>query len=205
MKVGPKYKICRRLGSDVFGQCQTQKFQLAKSKKQGPQRTFRKSRTEYGIQLLEKQKVRYSYYINEKQLSNYVKKARNQKETTPTQSLFASLESRLDNVVFRSGFANTRAFARQIVSHGHIHVNGRKVTVPSYKLKVGDVVSIRPESKENHIFAGLGEKTKDVATPTWFSYDKKKGEVAIKGTPAQEGAQDETLDLATVIEFYSRV
>lgn len=206
MKIGPKYKICRRLGSDVFDQCQTQKFQIAKSKKQGAKKTFsRRSRTEFGAQLLEKQKVRFSYYINEKQLSNYVKKARTQKATAPVNALFASLESRLDNVVYRVGFAKTRAFARQVVSHGHIMVNGRKVTVPSYQLKPGDVVSIRPQSKENHIFASLKENTKEITTPSWFSYDPKKAEITIKNTPAVEGAQDQMLDLATVIEFYSRV
>jgi len=205
MKIGPKYKICKRLGSEVFSQCQTQKFQIAKSKKQGAKKISRKPRTEYGTQLIEKQKVRYSYYISEKQLSNYVKKARVQKGTVPTQALFSSLESRLDNVVYRAGFASTRGFARQIVSHGHIFVNGKRTTVPSYQLKAGDVVSIRPESKKNHIFTGLKENIKNNIYPSWFSYDEKNEEVTIKEVPALSSAQDGGLDLATVVEFYSRV
>jgi small subunit ribosomal protein S4 len=205
MKVGPKYKICRRLGDNVFAQCQTQKFRIARSKKQGTKKFSRKPRTEYGTQLLEKQKVRYSYYINEKQLSNYVKKARGTKKTPPTDTLYELLESRLDNIVYRAGFIPTRSFARQIVSHGHVLVNGKRVTIPSYHVKSGDVVSIRPESRGNHIFSTLNEKLKDVIIPNWFILDKKKGEVTIKAKPSKEGVGNESLDFSSVMEFYSRV
>lgn len=205
MKVGPKYKICRRLGDDVFAQCQTQKFQIAKGKKQAGKKFTRGPRTEYGKQLLEKQKVRYSYYINEKQLSNYVKAAREKKGADAIKILFESLESRLDTVIFRARLVGTRAFARQIASHGHMCVNGRRVNVPSYALKKGDVISVREGSAKNKIFEDLEKSIKDAKLPDHLTYDPKKKEIKITGTPNYETRQDVTLDFGTVIEFYSRV
>ena len=143
MKIGPKYKICRRLGAQVFEKCQTPKFVAAESNKKGGKGKRGKAATNFAIQLLEKQKVRFSYGVSEKQFYNYVKKALVVKKGAPTEKLSESLERRLDNVVYRLGLANSRALARQMVAHGHFVVKGKRVTVPSYNTSVGDVISIR--------------------------------------------------------------
>src|SRR3989344_4390397 len=132
MIIGPRYKICKRLGSGVFEKCQTQKFQLSEARRGAKRRTGRKPRTlsDFGRQLLEKQKVRYAYGVPERQLARYTREA---VEGTgdPTVSLLSRLETRLDNVVYRLGLAPTRLAARQLVSHGHIAVGERRVTIPS--------------------------------------------------------------------------
>ena len=132
MIIGPKYKICRRLGSGVFDQCQSQKFMLSEAKKtkvakKGP----RKQVSEYGQQLNEKQKIRFSYGISEKQLGNYVEEATSSKGSVASEKLFELLETRLDNTIYRLGLASTRRLARQMASHGHFLVNGTKTNVPS--------------------------------------------------------------------------
>jgi len=204
MKTGPKYKIARRLGDgNIFSKTQGPKFALSESKKAGNKKRGGRprGRSEYGNQLLEKQKVKYTYGISEKQLSNYVKNSRANKALNPTLDLHKQIEQRLDNVVYRIGLVSTRPFARQVVSHGHIHVNGRKVTIPSYKLRKGDVISIRPGSKDNAIFSE-GDKEK-VKTPSWIKYNEKKGEAEISDVPSPE--LDPSLNFGAVIEFYSRV
>src|SRR5271156_1843234 len=123
MQVGPKYKICKRLGASVFEKCQTQKFQLAEAR--APRRTSRPKRgggSDFGAQLLEKQKARFTYGLTESQFSRYVHEAMEKKGSESTTGLMVRLESRLDNVVFRAGFVKTRRAARQLVSHGHIMV-----------------------------------------------------------------------------------
>lgn len=206
MKIGPKYKICRRLGDRVFSKCQTTKFTVSGTNrgKQGKKR--RGTLSEYGSQLLEKQKARYTYGISEKQFANYVKGARgkNNPETNPSQELYQSLESRLDNIVFRAGLANSRSFARQMVSHGHIMVNGRRVTIPSYKIRVGDKFSVRPQSKDKKLFQFFEESKKDYTQPAWMVFDADKMEGEIKNLPAlQEDLS--SLNFRSILEFYSRV
>src|SRR3989344_3371850 len=128
----PKFKICRRLGSGVYDKCQTTKFST--SSKGGMASGKRpKAPSEYGAQLIEKQKIRFSYGISERQLSNYVKKASLMKGAG-AEKLYEELESRLDNVIYRMGLASTRRAARQMVSHGHFIVNDKKVTIPSYEV-----------------------------------------------------------------------
>ena len=131
-----KYKLCRRLGAGIYEKCQTQKFAKSepmtkKGKKPGGRRS------DYGNQLIEKQKVRFMYGVREKQFGNYVDYAMEhaKKGTAPAELLFRQLEERLDNAVYRLGFAHTRALARQMVSHGHFTVNGKKLTIPSYSVK----------------------------------------------------------------------
>lgn len=202
MKVGPKFKIARRLGAPVFEKTQTQKFSLGEPKRgRAPGRGG--PRSDYGKQMLEKQKARYYYLLSEKQFSNYVKAALAKKDAKSVPSLYEALESRLDNAVLRMGFAQTRPFARQMVSHGHVLVNGKRVTIPSFKLSEGDVVSIRKESQNKAMFAGLDERQKNVTVPSWikFDYDKKVG--AIQGKPNVQNA-DLLFDLNAVFEFYSR-
>ena len=206
MRTGPKYKICKRLGSSVFEKCQTQKFMLSeerrvKSKGRGGRRP--RSLSDYGRQLLEKQKVRYTYGLSEKQLSRYVKEATEHKGHDPIQTLLASLESRLDNAIYRIGLANTRALARQIVSHGHILVNKRKVTIPSYVVKEGDVIAIREGSREKILFQNLDERLKDYQSISWITFDLQKKEGEVKTAPHVD-PKESVFDVGTVLEYYSR-
>jgi len=202
-KIGPKYKICRRLGSDVFEKCQTQKYMLSESRKAKSIRRGKRPKilTDYGRQLLEKQKVRFTYGLSEKQFKNLVKEATDKKGEEPTNLLFQSLEKRLDNVIYRIGLAGTRRMARQMVSHGHILVNSRKITVPSYQVKAGDKISIRVGSKDKNLFSSIEDN--DSSAPSWIRFDLKKLEGSILGEP-QMGAKEGNLDLNTVVEFYSK-
>jgi small subunit ribosomal protein S4 len=200
MKTGPKYKICRRLGAQVFEKCQTPKFVAAESNKKG-KKGGRKAATNFAIQLLEKQKVRFSYGVSEKQFYNYVKKALVVKKGAPTEKLSESLERRLDNVVYRLGLANSRALARQMVAHGHFVVKGKRVTVPSYNTSVGDVISIREGSRNKVLFQNLETRLKNYTSPNWLSFDIAKGEAVVKALPNQP---ESYLDYNAVIEFYSR-
>src|ERR1035437_4743315 len=142
----PKFKICRRLGPGVYDKCQTSKF-TPSAKFSGPGARRPKAPSEYGAALIEKQKVRFSYGITERQLSNYVKKATHIKGAGTSEKFFEELESRLDNIVYRMGLAPSRRGARQMVSHGHFIVGNHKVTVPSYAVKIGDVIKVREGSK----------------------------------------------------------
>ncbi len=193
----PKFKIARRLGAGVFDKTQTPKFNMAKGI--GTKRP--KALSEYGTQFLEKQKVRFSYGITEKQLSNYVKEASKLKGAGTVEKFFEELESRLDNVVYRMGLAPSRRGARQMVSHGHFVINGKRTTVPSYKTKQGDVFVVREGSKGKKIFSNLAEKMKDYTAPTWVSFniDKMEGKVLAKPKNAET-----FIDFNAVLEFYSR-
>lgn len=202
MKIGPKYKIARRLGASVFEKTQTAKFALrAERKGRGAGRP--KSKTNFGIQLLEKQRVRFTYCLSEKQFSKYVGQVIEKKGVNPAEMLYALLERRLDNVVLKAGFAATRLAARQLVSHGHITVNGTKMTIPSYQVKTGDIVAIREGSKQKTVFADLDERMKDITAPNWLSVHQAKKEITVTGTPAYVGT-DHPFDLQTVIQFYKR-
>ncbi len=197
---GPKYKLCRRLGSHVFEKCQTQKFVQSEAKKGLKKGKRPKALSDFGTQLLEKQRIRFSYGVSEKQFSNYVKKATHG-QGSATEKLYESLETRLDNVVYRLGLAHTRALARQVVSHGHIMVNGVKTRVPSYQVKIGDTVSIREGSKKSTLFNSLETKLKDYSWPNWLKFDIAKGEAVVEGKPRNA---DGVLNFNTVLEYYSR-
>ena len=204
MKIGPKYKIARRLGDKVFSKTQTTKFSTAGGGRRKPMKNTRGGITEYGLQLIEKQKARYTYCVTEKQFRKYVDEAKTLKSDSPAANLYRSLETRLDNVAFRLGLVNSRLFARQAVAHGHIMVNGRRVTIPSYKLKTGDIVSIRPQSRQNGIFTNLAEKQKGLQVPNWLSYNPEKAEGSVRGLPML-GEGESSINYGTILEFYSRV
>ncbi len=196
----PKFKICRRLGPGVYDKCQTTKFSTAVTK--GPLGAKRpKALSEYGTQFLEKQKIRFSYGVSERQLSNYVKKATHAKGAGTVEKFYEGLESRLDNVIYRMGLAPSRRGARQMVSHGHFMVGAHKVTVPSYEVKVGDVIKIREGSKTKKIFEGMEGKLKDYTAPTWVTFDVNTKEGKILAKPKNV---ETFLDLNAVLEFYSR-
>ena len=197
----PKFKICRRLGPGVYDKCQTSKFSSASGKFAGPGARRPKALSEYGAQLVEKQKIRFSYGITERQLSNYVKKASHIKGAGTAEKFFEELESRLDNVVYRMGLGNSRRATRQMVSHGHFIVNNHKVTIPSYEVKVGDMIKIREGSKTKKVFDNLIDRLKDYNAPAWVSFDANKMEGKVLSKPKNT---ETFLDLNAVLEFYSR-
>lgn len=202
MKPGAKYKICRRLGPGVYEKCQTAKFVQSEAKKGRVKKGGRpKALSDFGRQLIEKQKVRLSYGLSEKQLSNYVEKATHAKGMPVADKLVEMLETRLDNVVYRLGFANTRRFARQLVSHGHFTVNGKKVTIPSYAVRVGDVVAVREGSRKSPVFGDFSTKVKNYTWPNWLKLVPESLQAEVAGMPKNE---EQFLQLDTVLEFYSR-
>src|SRR3989339_1365240 len=172
----PKFKICRRLGPGVYDKCQTAKFSISTGKTALVGGRRPKALTEYGAQLVEKQKIRFSYGISERQLSNYVKKATLSKGVGTAEKLYEGLESRLDNVIYRMGLGSSRRATRQMVSHGHFVINNHRVTIPSYEVKIGDIVKIREGSKNKKIFDNLVERIKDYNPPSWVSFDLKNQE-----------------------------
>jgi small subunit ribosomal protein S4 len=201
MIIGPKYKIARRLGAPVFEKTQTQKFSV-RSERKMKNRGFSKQKSEFGQQLNEKQKARMYYGVSEKQFSKYVKEAISKKASKAVGLLFETLETRLDNIVCKAGFAPTHRSARQMVSHGHITVNGKKVTIPSMKISNKDTISIRENSKPLKIFADLEERFKNVMVPDYLTVDIKNKTVKISGVP--KVPDNSMFDLGAVIGFYSR-
>ncbi len=211
MIVGPKYKICKRLGAAVFEQCQSGRFTLAEAR----QKTVRgrggrggggrrpRAMSDYKRQLLEKQKVRYLYGLGERQLARYVAEASGHAEG-PARALIARLESRLDNVVYRLGLARTRRLARQLVSHGHITAHDKKVTVPSYQVALGEEIAVREGSKDLALFAALREEGAERApTPTWLEAESDTLSGRLRAVPPyDQGAL--LFDLEAVLEYYSK-
>lgn len=198
-----KYKLGKRLGPGVLDQCQTQKFALSQARGKGRQEKRRRAPSDYGRQLLEKQRIRYTYGLVEKQLSNYAKKAMTFAD--PSLAIHKLLELRADTAVYRAGLAQTRRAARQMVSHGHILINGRRITVPSHVVKKGDVLTVREGSRKSPLFASLAElKEGDKRTiPSWLSVDIDTLRVEVTGEP-QYNPVESGLDYSTLFEFYSR-
>ena len=203
MKIGPKFKIAKRLGAPIFEKTQTQKFELSVARRAN-QRTSRRpgQMSDYKRQLLEKQKMRFTYGISEKQLRRYVDEAV-EKSHQPVALLMDRLESRLDNVIYRLGLAKTRRLARQIASHGHICVDGKKMTVPSHKVKVGDVLSVREGSRQTGLFVTLADTHEAAGVPAWLTFDIKKLEGVVKAAPVYNPSES-MFDPEQVMEYYSR-
>lgn len=202
MITGPKYKIARRLGAPIFEKTQTQKYALHLERR-GKNRGFTKPKSEFGLQLIEKQKARFIYGMPERQFAAYVKEAIEAKATNAPQTIYEMLELRLDSVVYRLGFSTTRSGARQMVSHGHISVNGRRVDTPSRRLRIGDKITIADRSIGKTLFANIDEKIKNTTVPSWIKFDASKKIAEIQGMPQYVKA-DNMFDLNTVVEFYSR-
>lgn len=200
MIIGPKYKICKRLGSNVFEKCQTKSF--ASRAQRGDEKKGRRAGSDFKRQLIEKQKLRLIYSLTEKQFSGYVKEALASGEN-PSQYLFMKLESRIDSFLYRAGLALTRRGARQMASHGHVTVNGRRVTIPSYALSVGDSVAVRDGSKSSALFENLSERLKERTTPTWVSVDPDAKTATLTAIPAW-GERDSIVDFGAVFEYYTR-
>jgi len=198
-----KYKIARRLGAGVFEKTQGQKFMLSEQKRSKARTGRPKRPTDYGMSLIKKQRVRFSYGVSEKQFRKYVDMAMAGAKSgaAPADTLFKTIERRFDNVVYRAGIATTRAFARQLTTHGHLLVNGKKLDVPSYLVREGDVISLREGSKDKTVFADLAERLESKKAPNWLDIDAKKMTVTVKGEATNPEA---FFDFQSVIEFYSR-
>ena len=201
MKTGPKFKIAKRLGAPIYEKTQTQKFALSEARTGRTKKRFSKM-SDYKRQLIEKQKMRFTYGLSEKQFRRYVDEAM-EKAAKPTEALFVRLELRLDNVVYRLGLAKTRRLARQIVTHGHITLNGRKMNVPSHKVKSGDVIGIREGSKSSVLFTELTENHDSTTVPSWLKFDVKSQIGTVDGAPTFQQTEA-YFDPEQVLEFYSR-
>jgi small subunit ribosomal protein S4 len=206
---GPKEKIERRIGEKLFLKGERSHSQKsAMVKKPYPPgihgRSKSKKPSEYSLQLKSKQKVKNIYRLLEKQFKNYIKASTSLKGE-PYNAILHKLEYRLDNIVFRSGLAQSRDQARQLVSHGHILVNKKNVNIPSYNVKIGDVISIREGSKKTKYFSSLMPTwLKGYEAPEWIDLDKGNVSAKIKGQPMLKESGIETDDLQAIIEFYSR-
>ena len=165
---------------------------------------IRRSRklSEYGLQLREKQKAKFIYGVLEKPFRNYYEKAEKMKGMTG-ENLMTMLESRLDNVVFRMGFARTRREARQVVGHKHIFVNGRCINLPSYRVKAGDVVEVKESSKSIQRFKDIMEVTAGRLTPEWIAVDKEALKGTVSALPRREQI-DVPVDEMLIVELYSK-
>ena len=202
MKLGPKFKIARRLGAPIFEKTQGPKYALSLARKERVRTKGRiKPKSEFGLQLIEKQKTRFTYGLSEKQFRGYVDKALG--TARPVEKLYSLLESRLDNVLYRAGFAKTRQQARQAASHGHVTVNGRKVTIPSILLGEKDVLGLRPGSAGSALFVDVAERMKTTTVPAWLKVDPVKREAEVVGKSEYVPAEN-LFDLGVVIEFYNR-
>ncbi|MGN0286894.1 MAG: 30S ribosomal protein S4 [Atopobiaceae bacterium] len=191
----PVLKRCRELGIDpvVMG--------INKESKRQPKRR-RRQESEYGTQLREKQKAKFIYGVLEKQFRGYYEKALKVEGITG-DNLMTILETRLDNVVFRLGFARTRKEARQTVRHGHITVNGRRVDIPSYRVKAGDVVAVAPKFKDLLPIKEALIATEHMAVPAWLEVDLEK----LQGTVLQLPTRDQIdldIDAQLIVELYSK-
>ncbi|ACQ52874.1 30S ribosomal protein S4 [Clostridium botulinum] len=191
----PRFKLSRRLGVNIYGHPKAMKRATRENSREG------KKLSNYGKQLLEKQKIRSYYGVLEKQFLRYVKKAMKSKERTG-DVLLRSLECRLDNIVYRIGFANSIRQARQMVNHGHILVNDSKVNIPSYEVKIGDVITLREKYRKNDEFANNFLALKKFSLPyIEKDYDKFSG-VLIKQPERDEIPIDANETL--VVELYSK-
>jgi len=202
MKTVQQYKICRRLGAGVFEKCQTTKFAMSEARHAKNSKNKRpKPLSGYATQFIEKQKVRFMYGISERQFSNYIKEAVNFKGVSANEYIFELLENRLDNVVYRLGLTHSRRLSRQMVSHGHIVVNGKKTNVASYRVKVGDIVSVREGSKKSVLFSDMAIKMKEYTCPNWLTFNVETLSGTVQGKPKNTEGY---IDINTVLEFYSR-
>ena len=191
----PVLKRCKTLGLSpaVLG--------YSKSTKRQPKQSRRKQ-SEYGMQLTEKQKVKFIYGVLEKQFHAYYEKAE-RKQGITGEILLQELERRLDNVVFRMGFANTRREARQLVNHAHFTVNGHRVNIPSYQVKPGDVIAVREKSRSTTKFKTLLEENGKKACPKWIDKDKDSFEGKIVAMPARDDI-DYDVSEHLIVELYSK-
>ncbi len=202
-------KKCRRAGTKLFlkgSRCNGPKCAMVKKAYPPGEKGKRRNKiSEYGRELIEKQKLRNWYNLRESQFKKYVYFAMKKQggDVDSGAVLIESLENRLDNTIYRLGFAESRAKARQIVNHGLINVNGKKVDIPSYVLTVGDLVEVRPNKKQKLIFDNLVEKLKNHKTPSWLYLDAGKLQGKVTGSPIAAEVEP-PVKVTSIFEFYSR-
>lgn len=207
LRLKSKCKVCRRYGEKMFmkgdrdlgAKC----AHIRRGTKPG-QHGKRRSRglSEFGTELQEKQKLRYTYGLTNRGLEKVFEEA-SEKTGNTTETLARMLETRLDNAVYRAGFAVSRGIARHIVSHGHIFVNGRRVTIPSYRVRAGNVISLRPESSNSPLFSELTQRISKYDPPAWIELDRAAKAAKILRLP-NEGELDTGRNVRLVVEFYSK-
>ncbi len=201
---GPKARVCRKFGTNIYG---SDKYdRILQRKPQGPgkgprSRMGRKS--EYAQQLMEKQKMRVIYGLSEKQFRGLYEEAAGMKGQVTSDMLRQLLERRLDNTIYRAGFAMTRLQARQFASHGLFLVNGKRVKVASYRIREGDTITVRPSSKSSPIFAPILDAHEKYMPPNWLKSDARALTTQVVSLPDPESAE-QAVDIRQVIEFYSR-
>jgi small subunit ribosomal protein S4 len=197
---GPRVRISRRFGLPIFGPSKYLERRNYGPGVHGPK--SRRKHTDYGLGLIEKQKFRYFYGLMEKQFRGVYEKALRRRGVTGEQML-QILETRLDNVVYHLGLANTRAAARQMVCHGHITVNGRKVGIPSFALKVNNVIEVKNHNVSRQLATKNLEAAVSRAVPDWLSFNKEEFKGTVMRIPTREEIQPIANEQA-VVEFYSR-
>lgn len=198
-------KLCRNEGTKLFlkgSRCYTSKCAIERRRyPSGQHGQERKKQSEFATQLREKQKVRRGYGVLETKFAAYMVEAGRQRKVPTGLSLLQQLESRLDNIVHRSGLVPSRAQARQLIRHGHFSVNGKKVSIPSYQLKIGQVVGVEEGSK--NLLKRLMEDNPSAGAPRWMNADLENMKVSIAQLPAREDL-DQTIREALIVEYYSR-
>lgn len=204
---GPVCRLCRREGSKLFlkgDRCYTDKCAIDKKNyAPGQHGQGRRSKTsEYGLQLREKQKARRIYGVLEKQFRNYFAKADRQQGVTG-ENLLRLLERRLDNVVYRMGFAGSRSESRQMVRHGHFTLNGKKVNIPSLQVKIGDIIEVKEGSRENLRLKELIEAASKKTAPAWLEVNTDQFAGKVVAFPSREDI-DAPLEEHLIVELYSR-
>jgi len=197
---GPRVRISRRFNTPIFGPSKYLERRPYPPGQHGPR--MRRKVSEYAVGLGEKQKLRFYYGLMEKQFRGIYEKAASQRGVTG-DIMLKILETRLDNVVYHLGYANSRAAARQIVAHGHVKVNGGKVDIPSYALKVNDVIEIKDSSASRQMANTNMEMSNSRAVPDWLSLNKDAYRGVVMRAPAKEDIQSIANEQA-VVEFYSR-
>jgi small subunit ribosomal protein S4 len=200
---GPKAKLCRRFGENLFGTTKYDKILAKRSYPAGQHgKSFRRKVSDYGTHLREKQKLRLTYCLLERQFHNYFVKAEKMTGVTG-DNLLQLLERRLDNVVYRLGFAVTRMQSRQFVCHGHFMVNGKKVDIPSYLVKAGDTIEVRERSRGNSMIKDAMERTEATSPYSWLTVSKENMNGQFLAIPAAADIPT-TVDVRLIIEFYSK-
>lgn len=204
--IDPVCRLCRRAGEKLFlkgERCYTPRCAVERRRKPPGNQPMRRRRTsDWGTQLREKQKARQIYGVLEKQFRNYFSEAQRRPGMTGPY-LLQLLEERLDNVAYRLNFADSRSQARQLVRHGHIMVNDRKVDIPSYRVKVDDVIGWKESSKETGIFAQMAEDIPRRPLPNWLSLDMEKMAGRVLSLP-EPSEIDTGIDVRLVVQHYSR-
>jgi small subunit ribosomal protein S4 len=198
---GPTTKIARRFGVPLFGNTKSLERKNYGPGQHGP-RGGRRKLSDYSVALQEKQKLRYQYGVLERQFRRYFQIARTRRGVTG-EILLQLLETRLDNVVFRMGLANSRSGARQFVGHGHILVNGEKVDIPSYNVREGDTVSVKDDAKARRLAAKNFELTQITPAPDWMTVDRENFSGQFVRTPSRDEIAP-VVNEQLIVELYSR-